>query len=111
MARELDDALLMLRTNELALGLLVLETEGDPEAVLAVDRTLVALREHWLVNETIGLLRRTFARLDVTSRSLYAIGGEGACFAGLLYELAAAADRVYLLALADGRCHPLPGLS
>jgi benzoyl-CoA-dihydrodiol lyase len=101
MARELDDALLMLRTNELELGLLVLETAGDPNAVLAVDKTLVALREHWLVRETIGLLRRTFARLDVTSRSLYAIGGEGACFAGLLYELAAAADRVYLLALAD----------
>jgi len=102
MARELDDALLMLRTNELELGLLVLETEGDPDAVLAVDRTLVALREHWLVRETIGLLRRTFARLDVTSRSLYAIGGQGSCFAGLLYELAAAADRIYLLALADG---------
>ncbi|HEY4440360.1 MAG TPA: 2,3-epoxybenzoyl-CoA dihydrolase, partial [Candidatus Elarobacter sp.] len=101
MGRELDDALLMLRTNELELGLLILETKGDPAAVLAVDETLVALRDHWLVRETIGLLRRSFARLDVTARSLYAIGGEGACFAGLLYELAAAADRTYLLALAD----------
>jgi benzoyl-CoA-dihydrodiol lyase len=102
MARELDDALLMLRTNELELGLLVLKTSGDADAVLAVDRTLVALRDHWLVRETIGLLRRTFARLDVTSRSMYAIAGEGSCFAGVLYEFAAAADRIYMLALSEG---------
>jgi benzoyl-CoA-dihydrodiol lyase len=102
MGRELDDALLLLRTNELELGLLVLKTSGDPDAVLAVDRTLLALRDHWLVRETIGLLRRTFARLDVTSRSMYAIAGEGSCFAGLLYELAAAADRIYMLALSEG---------
>ncbi len=102
MARELDDALLLLRTNELELGLLVLKTSGEADAVLAVDRTLLALSDHWLVHETIGLLRRTFARLDVTSRSMYAIADEGSCFAGLLYELAAAADRIYMLALSEG---------
>ena len=102
MGRELDDALLMLRTNELELGLLVLKTEGDADAVLAVDRVLLAQREHWLVRETIGLLRRTFARLDVSSRSMYAVIDEGSCFAGLLFELALAADRSYMLALPDG---------
>jgi benzoyl-CoA-dihydrodiol lyase len=101
MARELDDALLMLRTNELELGLLVLRTKGDPQAVLALDRTIAALREHWLVRETVGLLRRTLARLDVTSRSLYAVVDRGSCFAGTLLELALAADRTYMLASDD----------
>jgi benzoyl-CoA-dihydrodiol lyase len=100
-ARELDDALLMLRTNELELGLLVLRTEGDPEMVLAADRLMLELREHWLVRETLGLLRRTFARLDVSARSLYAVADQGSCFAGLLAELALAADRTYMLALPD----------
>jgi benzoyl-CoA-dihydrodiol lyase len=102
-ARELDDAILMLRTNEPELGLLLLRTEGDAAAVLAVDRTLLALRDHWLVAETIGFLRRTLARLDVTSRSLYALVDEGSCFAGTLMELALAADRTYMLALTDDR--------
>ncbi len=101
MARELDDALLLLRTNELELGLLVLKTQGDPEQVLAADRQLLELREHWLVRETIGLLRRTFARLDVSARSLYAVIEQGSCFAGLLFELALAADRTYMLAPTD----------
>jgi benzoyl-CoA-dihydrodiol lyase len=100
-ARELDDAILMLRTNEPELGLLLLRTEGDVDAVLAVDRTLLAHQEHWLVRETIGLLRRTLARLDVTSRTLYAIVDGGSCFAGTLLELALAADRTYMLALPD----------
>ncbi|HZX68372.1 MAG TPA: 2,3-epoxybenzoyl-CoA dihydrolase [Candidatus Elarobacter sp.] len=100
-ARELDDAILMLRTNEPELGLLVLRTEGDADAVLAVDRTLLAQREHPLVRETIGLLRRTLARLDVTARSLYALVDGGSCFAGTLLELALAADRTYMLAIDD----------
>jgi benzoyl-CoA-dihydrodiol lyase len=100
-ARELDDALLMMRTNETELGLLVFKTEGDAEAVLAAGRTLLAERENWLVRETIALLRRTFARLDVTSRSLYALVDEGSCFAGLFFELALAADRTYMLSLPD----------
>ena len=101
-ARELDDALLLLRTNELELGLLVLKTEGDPELALAADALLLELREHWLVRETLGLLRRTFARLDVSARSLYAVIEQGSCFAGLLAELALAADRTYMLALPEG---------
>jgi len=107
MARELDDAILMLRTNEPELGLLLLRTEGDAEKVLAVDRTLLALREHCLVRETIGLLRRTLARLDVTSRSLYAVVEPGSCFVGTLLELALAADRTYMLALPGDRAPTL----
>jgi benzoyl-CoA-dihydrodiol lyase len=98
-ARELDDAILMLRTNELELGLLVLRTEGDLGAVLAAGAALATLREHWFVNATIGFLRRTLARLDVTARSLYAVIDRGSCFAGLLFELALAADRSYMLAI------------
>jgi benzoyl-CoA-dihydrodiol lyase len=98
-ARELDDAILMLRTNEPELGLLLLRTEGDSGAVLAVDRTLLAHREHWLVRETIGFLRRALGRLDVTARSLYALVDRGSCFAGTLLELALAADRTYMLAI------------
>jgi benzoyl-CoA-dihydrodiol lyase len=106
LARELDDALLLLRTNELDLGLIVLKTRGDAAAVLASDQTMLAHRDHWLVRETIGYLRRTFARLDVTSRSLYAVADQGSCFAGLLYELALAADRIYMLALPEGDENP-----
>ncbi len=98
-ARQLDDAILMLRTNELELGLVILRSQGDPQAVLAAGETLCALRDNWLVRETIGLLRRTFARLDVTSRSMYAVVDRGSCFAGLLLEIALAADRSYMLAL------------
>jgi benzoyl-CoA-dihydrodiol lyase len=101
LARELDDAILMLRTNEPELGLWLLRTDGDANAVLAVDRVLLARRDHWLVAETIGMLRRTLARLDVTSRSLYAIVDGNSCFAGTLLELALAADRTYMLALPD----------
>ena len=98
MARELDNALLMLRTHELELGLWVLKTRGRNDDVLASDRLMLQHRDDWLVRETIGLLRRTFARLDVSSRSMYAIAEPGSCFAGLLFELALAADRSYMLA-------------
>jgi benzoyl-CoA-dihydrodiol lyase len=101
MARELDDGILMLRTNELELGLLLLKTSGNPNAVLAADAVMLEYRNDWLVRETIGMLRRTLARLDVSSRSLYAIIEPGSCFAGLLFELALAADRSYMLALPD----------
>ncbi len=99
MARELDDAILMLRVNELELGLLLLKTAGDPVAVLAADAIMLANQGDWLVRETIGLLRRMLARLDVASRSMYAIIEPGSCFAGILFELALAADRSYMLAL------------
>ena len=82
MARELDDAILMLRVNELELGLLLLKTTGSAEAVLASDAVMLEHRNDWLVRETIGMLRRTLARLDVSSRSMYAIIEPGSCFAG-----------------------------
>jgi benzoyl-CoA-dihydrodiol lyase len=103
MARELDDAILSLRTNELELGLWILKTKGNPENVLALDAQLHEHRNDWFVREVINYLRRTFARLDVASRSLYAIVEEGSCFAGTLLELALAADRTYMLYLPDNK--------
>jgi benzoyl-CoA-dihydrodiol lyase len=97
MARELDDAILSLRANQLEFGLWILKTEGDGKNVLAMDSTLSAHRNHWFIREVIGMMRRTFARLDVTSRSIYAIVEPGSCFVGCLFELALAADRVYML--------------
>jgi benzoyl-CoA-dihydrodiol lyase len=97
MSRELDDAVLSLRTNQLELGLWVLKTEGDWRTVLDIDAALISHRKHYFVREVIGLMRRTFARLDVTSRSIYAVVEPGSCFAGSLLELALAADRVYML--------------
>ncbi|ABE43564.1 2,3-epoxybenzoyl-CoA dihydrolase [Polaromonas sp. JS666] len=101
MARELEDAILQMRTNELDIGTWLIETQGDPAAVLAMDATLLAHQNHWLVRETIGLLRRTFSRLDVSSRSLFALIEPGSCFAGTFLELALACDRSYHLALPD----------
>jgi benzoyl-CoA-dihydrodiol lyase len=101
MARELEDAILQMRTNELDIGLWLLKTQGDAAAVLASDAVMVANQNHWLVRETIGLLRRTFSRLDVSSRSLFALIESGSCFAGTLLELALACDRSYMLALPD----------
>jgi benzoyl-CoA-dihydrodiol lyase len=97
-ARELDDAILMLRANHHQIGTLVLKTRGEVEALLRCDLTMIAHRHYWLVRETIGLLRRTLQRLDVSSRSLFAIIDEGSCFAGSLFELALAADRSYMAA-------------
>jgi benzoyl-CoA-dihydrodiol lyase len=101
LARELDDAILMLRTNELELGLWLLKTRGNATAVLEADKTLAAQANDWFVHETIGMLRRTFSRLDVSSRSMFAIIDQGSCFAGTLFELALAADRSYMLQLPD----------
>jgi benzoyl-CoA-dihydrodiol lyase len=109
-ARQLDDAILMLRTNEPELGLLLLRSEGDAQALLAASERLAALREHWLVRETIGLLRRTLGRLDVSSRSMYALIDRGSCFAGPFLELALAADRSYMLALGGEPDAPHIGL-
>jgi benzoyl-CoA-dihydrodiol lyase len=95
--RELDDAILRLRTNELAVGTWLLRTEGDGATVAAYDEFLLANRDHWLVNETIGFYRRTVKRLDTTSRSLFALIEPGSCFVGALAEVAFAADRQYML--------------
>jgi benzoyl-CoA-dihydrodiol lyase len=101
MARELEDAILSMRTNELDIGTWLIKTSGDAADVLAMDATLAAHEGHWLVRETIGLLRRTFSRLDVSSRSLFALIEPGSCFAGSFLELALACDRSYQLALPD----------
>lgn len=101
MARELEDAILSMRTNELDIGTWLIKTEGDSAAVLAMDAVLAANANHWLVRETTGLLRRTFSRFDVSSRSLFALIEPGSCFAGSFLELALACDRSYMLILPD----------
>jgi benzoyl-CoA-dihydrodiol lyase len=101
MARELEDAILHMRTNELDIGIWLIKTEGDSAAVLAMDTVLQAQAGHWLVRETTGLLRRTFSRLDLSSRSLFALIEPGSCFAGSYLEFALACDRSYQLMLPD----------
>jgi benzoyl-CoA-dihydrodiol lyase len=97
MTRELDDAILMLRVNNAAVGTILLKTAGDAARALAAGEVLIRHRKDWFVRETTNFLRRTLQRLDVSSRSLFAIVGKGSCFAGLLAELALAADRSYML--------------
>ena len=99
--RELDDAILNLRTNELEVGTWVIKTHGDAAHVIQMDSVLEKLKTHWLVKETTGALRRTLARLDVTSRSLIALIDSGSCFVGTFYELALSCDRIYMLDLPD----------
>ena len=103
MARELEDAILQMRTHETEIGTWLIRTEGDTSAVLEMDATLLAHKNNWLVRETIGLLRRTLSRLDTSSRSLFALIEPGSCFAGTLLELALACDRSYHLALPDDK--------
>ncbi len=103
-ARELEDAILQMRTNELDIGVWLIKTEGGAagvQALQALDAVLLAHQNHWLVRETIGLLRRTFSRLDLSSRSLFALIESGSCFAGTFLELALACDRSYMLMLPD----------
>jgi benzoyl-CoA-dihydrodiol lyase len=106
LARELDDAILHLRTNEPEQGLWLLKSKGDAAAVLASDATLIANKNHWLVRATIGHLRRTFSRIDVSSRSLFAVIEQGSCFVGSLLEIALAADRSYMYCEPDGASNP-----
>jgi benzoyl-CoA-dihydrodiol lyase len=101
MARELDDAILMLRTNDLEIGTWVLKTTGNAEFVLDADAALAQHQNHWFVREVIGMLRRTLARLDVTSRTMIALVERDTCFAGTLAELLLAADRSFMLSLPD----------
>ena len=101
MARELDDAILMLRTNDLEIGTWVLKTTGNAEFVLDADAALARHQQHWFVREVIGMLRRTLARLDVTSRTMIALVDRDTCFAGTLAELLLAADRSFMLSLPD----------
>jgi benzoyl-CoA-dihydrodiol lyase len=111
MARELDDAVLMLRTNDLDVGTWIFNTRGDAGKALAADAALKANEDEWFVREVIGFLRRTLARLDVSSRTLFAVIDKGSCFAGTLLELALAADRSYMLELPDDAGAPTIVLS
>jgi len=95
--RELDDALLHLRVNEPLVGLVCLRAKGSAEQVLAVDKTLAANREHWLVREILAHMARVLRRLDLTAKSFFAIVEPESCFAGNLLELLLAADRSYML--------------
>lgn len=101
LARELEDAILSMRTNELDIGLWLIKARGERRSVLAMDESLHKHRDHWFVRETIGYLRRTLCRFDVTSRSMFAIIDGTSCFVGTLFELALACDRSYQLSLPD----------
>jgi benzoyl-CoA-dihydrodiol lyase len=102
LARELDRAILDLRQNQADIGLWVLKTQGDVKQVLQMDEMLLKNKSDWFVRETIGYLRRVFSRLDVSSRSIFAIVETGSCFAGTLAELMLAADRSYMLDMEGG---------
>lgn len=95
--RELDDALLHLRVNEPEIGLVCLHSEGNIDNVLAVDQTLAAHRDHWLIREIVLHMARVLRRLDLTAKSFFALVEPGSCFAGNLLELALASDRSYML--------------
>ncbi|HVF48960.1 MAG TPA: 2,3-epoxybenzoyl-CoA dihydrolase [Pyrinomonadaceae bacterium] len=107
--RELDNALLHLRMNELEIGLVCLRTQGDIAAVLAADETLNRHRDHWLVREIILHMARVLRRLDLTAKSFFALVEPGSCFAGNLLELALSADRTYMLNSEDERVEMAAG--
>jgi len=102
LARELDRAILDLRHNYLDIGLWLLKTRGSVEQALNLDKLIFENRKDWFVNEVIGFLRRSLSRLDVSSRSMFAVIEPGSCFAGTLFELALAADRSYMLDAENG---------
>ena len=101
--RELDDVLLHLRVNEPLIGLVCVRTEGSIDDVLAMDQTLAANRDHWLVREIVLHMARVLRRLDLTAKSFFAIVEPGSCFAGNLLELLLACDRSYMLSDSDAK--------
>jgi benzoyl-CoA-dihydrodiol lyase len=96
-ARELDDAILHMRTNELEIGLWLFKTTGDSNTLVRLDQYIVDHQDDWYVREVLGMMRRMLQRLEVSSRSMFSIVTPGSCFAGTLLELALAADRIYML--------------
>jgi benzoyl-CoA-dihydrodiol lyase len=110
-ARELDDAILLLRTNELEIGTWIFRTSGSVADTLRMDRILNEHREDWFVKETLGYLRRTLARLDVSSRTIFSLIDEGSCFAGTLLEIALASDRIFMLSETESGDKPSIALS
>lgn len=97
LARELDDAILHLRLNEMELGLLVFKSAGDPDSVLAHEKVLLENKDFWLANETLGYWKRLLKRIDMTSRSMVALVEHGSCFAGVLAEILWSVDRSYMM--------------
>ena len=97
LARELDDLILHLRINEIEIGTWVLRTEGEADRVAAYDALLEAERDNWLLREITLYLKRVLKRIDVSSRSIFALIEPGSCFVGTLLELALADDRSYML--------------
>src|SRR5262245_9046695 len=95
--RELDDALLDLRLNREEVGVVLLKTRGDAEALVKADRALYEARKQWLARETMLKMARVLRRLDLTAKTLFAVADAESCFAGCLLELALAADRTYAL--------------
>ncbi len=111
-ARELDDAFLHLRMNEREIGLVIIQTQGDAEQVLAHEQLLLDNRENWLANEILHYWKRVLKRVDMTSRSLVALVEHGSCFAGVLAELLWAVDRSYMmLEEFDGDNRPLAAVT
>ena len=96
-ARELEDLILLLRTHELEVGVFTITSEGDIDNILNVTNILEDNKNNWFINETIGLLRRTLSRLDLSSRSIFTIIDNKSCFSGILAELLFCADRTYML--------------
>lgn len=108
LARELDDAILHLRLNEMEVGLLIFRTQGDPQKVAAHEELLLANQDHWLANEVLKYWKRVLKRVDVTSRSMVALVEHGSCYAGFLSELLFAVDRAYMMDGAfDGDNRPI----
>jgi len=95
--RELDDLILLLRTNELEIGVLTIKTKGSLDYINKLSNILFDNKENWLINEIIGHIRRTFSRLDISSRSIFTIIDNDSCFGGILSELLLCADRTYML--------------
>jgi benzoyl-CoA-dihydrodiol lyase len=110
-ARELDDAILHLRINELEIALIVFKSHGEGAQVAAYDDFLEANKAHWLVNEIRHFWKRVLKRIDVTSRTLVTLVEPGSCFVGTLAELVFAADRSYMLiGSREGDNRPPPAL-
>ena len=96
-ARELEDLILLLRTNELEVGVFTITSEGETDNILKITSILEKNKNNWFINEIIGFLRRTLSRLDLSSRSIFTIVDNNSCFSGILAELLFCADRTYML--------------
>jgi benzoyl-CoA-dihydrodiol lyase len=111
LAREIDNAILDLRLNELDTAAIIFKSAGDPEQVVAYDHFLDSNEAHWLAREIRALWKRVLKRVDLTSRTLVALIEPGSCFAGTLAELAFATDRSYMLiGVREGDNKPLAAI-